>query len=671
MVAGVALLAACSSKAPSLSTPSLSTPSLPTPSLPTPSLSMPDAQLQTDLASVVHKNVATVAPTRLAASLPAPTDRWFSGLVFGATPRPVFPMPLSAELTEDSIAIGLPEVTSSATTIMGANNPQIHLPLGAASMQVTAYDALTVTATYSSAAGSALGSVVLAQGSPFVTYTAAVAQTVPIQPVFTKQAAELYTATVAGHEYGLVIGRGATIDPGGQVSLGAGSTMTIYPAPDGAAASSLAAAAAHPVVGGSVTHAIVGDVVRTTLNYATKDGAATAISVMAGQQVDGGLRLTGSYASIYGTMPIYTGHSVTTTVPLVMPSGALDLSTVTAADKATIVTQLRKDAAGIDFTADDTYFGGKYLYRAANLMVLAEQLGQVETAKSLRAELTAQLRRWFDPTGCATRSDTCFVYDPTVHSMIGLKPSFGSDEMNDHHFHYGYMLYAAAVVSKNDPDLADTIAPVVDLLAADIASPATGSVFPQYRNFDPYSGHSWASGTSPFAEGNSQESSSEAVNAWNGLALWEQVRGNASGYDQARWMMSVEANGAKLYWTNTDVNAFPGFTAKMLALNWGGKRDYATWFSADPSAMLGIQLIPMGPYAQYLGGDNARIMTNLAEAAPSGYSGPFGEYMIQYLALADPAAARAQLGNLPSVIDNGTTKAFVLAWAFSRSDPRR
>ena len=38
--------------------------------------------------------------------------------------------------------------------------------------------------------------------------------------------------------------------------------------------------------------------------------------------------------------------------------------------------------------------------------------------------------------------------------------------------------------------------------------------------FDPYRGHSWASGPSPFASGNNQESSSEAVAAWNGLALW-------------------------------------------------------------------------------------------------------------------------------------------------------
>ena len=239
--------------------------------------------------------------------------------------------------------------------------------------------------------------------------------------------------------------------------------------------------------------------------------------------------------------------------------------------------------------------------------------------------------------------------------------------MNDHHFHYGYMLYAAAVVAKNDPALAKKIAPVVDLIAADIASPQASVNFPQYRNFDPYSGHSWASGTSPFADGNNQESSSEAVNAWNGLALWEQVRGNAGGYDEARWMMSVESDSAKLYWTNTDLSAFPEFTGKIVALNWGGKRDYATWFSPDPGAMLGIQLIPMGPYAQYLAGDNARITANLAEAAPTGYGVEFGEYMVQYLALADPAAARSQLGSLPTTIDNGTTKSYVLAWVLSRS----
>ncbi len=668
LLAGAAVVTACTSKASTGTGSATAGSSSPTTTavLGTSASLIPDPQLQADLAAVTNRKVAKVAPTRLAAGLVPPTNRWFSGLVFGDKPQPVFPMPLSAALTDNSIAVGLPTVTPSAKTIMGGNNPQIQLPLGAAKMQVTAYDTLTVTATYSSTAGSAVGSVVLAQGSPFVTYTAATTQTIPVEPVFKQQTGNLYTTTVAGHEYALVIGSGATVDTGGRVTLVAGSTLTVYATPDKAAASTLAAAAAHPVVGGSASYSIQGDLVRTTLNYKTRDGGPTAIAPMAGQKVVDTTPTAGSFAGIYGTMSIYPGNSVTTTVPLATPSGALDLSSVSAADKGTIVSQIRADAAAIDFSADDTYFGGKYLYRAANLMTLAEQLGVTDVAARLRSKLTAQLTMWFDPRGCATRSDKCFVYDPSIRSMIGLKASFGSDEMNDHHFHYGYMLYAAAVVAKNDPALQKKIAPVVDLVAADIASPGATSNFPQYRNFDPYSGHSWASGSSPFADGNNQESSSEAVNAWNGLALWEQVSGNTAGYDLARWMMSVEANSAKLYWTDTDLAAFPAFTAKIVALNWGGKRDYATWFSPDPSAMLGIQLIPMGPYASYLAGDPARIKANLAAAAAKGYGAQFGEYMIQYLAIADPAAARAQLSHLPSVIDNGTTKAYVLAWVFSR-----
>ena len=130
-------------------------------------------QITADLAGITKQNVAKIAPTRLADGLVPPTNRWFSGLVYGDQPQPVFPMPLSAALTDTGFAIGLPNVTASEKTIMGGNNPQIQVPLGAAKMQVTAYDTLSVTSTYSDASGNALGSVKLVQGSPFVTYTAA------------------------------------------------------------------------------------------------------------------------------------------------------------------------------------------------------------------------------------------------------------------------------------------------------------------------------------------------------------------------------------------------------------------------------------------------------------------------------------------------------------------
>jgi len=628
------------------------------------------ADIQADLAGITQKNVAKIAPTRLADGLVPPTNRWFSGLVFGDQPQPVFPMPLSAALTDEGFGLGLPEVTASEKTIMGGSNPQIQVPLGAAKMQVTAYDTLSVTSTYSDATGNALGSVVLVQGSPFVTYTAAADQTIALEPVFQAgSTADLYTTTVAGHEYGLVIGGGATVDAG-KVTLKSGSTMTLYGAPDGADAASLAKFAADPVVSTSVDHAIDGDTAKTTLNYVTANGGDTVIVPMADQAVDGGAKSTGSYASIYGAMDVYTGSSLTTTAPVTEPSAELDMSTLSDEDKAAVVEQIKTDAASIDFAASatDTYFGGKMLYRAANLMTLAEQLGVTDVAATLRTGLTAELQKWFNPKGCDTSATKCFVYDDGIKSIIGLEASFGSDELNDHHFHYGYLLYAAAVVAKNDPALADSFAPVADLLVADIASSDASAEFPQYRNFDPYSGHAWASGSSPFADGNNQESSSESVSAWNALAMWEKVRGNTDMYDQAVWMMSAEANSAKLYWTNADFSEFPAFTHKIAALNWGGKRDYATWFSPEPGAMLGIQLIPMGSYSTYLAGDTDRIKANLAEAAPGGYSAQFGEYMVQYLALADPAAAREQLANLPAEIDNGTTKSYVMAYVFSRAD---
>lgn len=629
----------------------------------------PAPDIAADLAAITTKDVAKIAPTRLAEGLVAPTNRWFSGLVFGDKPLPVFPMPLSAALTDQGFAIGLPQVTDSAKTIMGGTNPQIQVPLGASSMKVTGYDTLTVTSTYYDGSGSALGSVLLAQGSPFITYTAAAGQTLSIEPIFKAGGTQgLYTTNVAGHDYGLVVGGGATVDEAGKVTLTPGSTITLYGVPDGADAASLAAAAADPVTGGSVDYSVDGDHVTTTLEYATKNGGATAIVPMAGQTVSTGTKGTGTYQTIYGTADTYTGTSVTTSAPLTEPSYQLDVSNLSDEDKAAVVEQIKTDAAAIDFTAADTYFGGKYLYRAANLMTLAEQLGVSDVAKDLRTKLTAELEMWFDPKRCATEATKCFVYDDQIKSIIGQEASFGSDELNDHHFHYGYLIYAAAVVSANDAALADKIAPVVDLAVADIASAQASSAFPQYRNFDPYAGHAWASGSSPFADGNNQESSSEAVNAWNAVALWGKVRGNADLQSQATWMMSTEANAAKLYWTNTDTSEFPAFTGSIAAMNWGGKRDYATWFSAEPGAMLGIQLIPMGSYSTYLAGDADRIKANLKQGAAGGYGVQFGEYMAQYLALADPAAARSALANLPAEIDNGTTKAYVMAYVFSRAD---
>ena len=189
----------------------------------------------------------------------------------------------------------------------------------------------------------------------------------------------------------------------------------------------------------------------------------------------------------------------------------------------------------------------------------------------------------------------------------------------------------------------------MDLLAADIGSNAGNEAFPDRRVFDAYAGHSWASGTSPFADGNNQESSSEAITAWTGLAKWAKSTGNSALEAEAVWMLSTEAQAGLDYWTNFD-NAEPvysGYGHKIVTLNWGGKRDYATWFSPEPAAMLGILVIPMSPASTYLGGDPDRITANVEEAVGGKFDQKFGDYLLMYAALAGDDRAEGRAGRGP------------------------
>jgi endoglucanase Acf2 len=184
---------------------------------------------------------------------------------------------------------------------------------------------------------------------------------------------------------------------------------------------------------------------------------------------------------------------------------------------------------------------------------------------------------------------------------------------------------------------------------------------------DPYAGHSWASGTAPFADGNNQESSAEAVNAWNGLGLWAAASGQKALGTEASWLASNEANDARTYWTQTKLPQ--GFGHQVVSLNWGGKRDWATWFSPDPNAILAIQLIPMGPVQSYLGGDPARIRAQVKEATPGGTDVQFGGYLLAYSALAGKADAdqawTAAQHLSDTAIDDASSHAATLAFIAS------
>ena len=137
-------------------------------------------------------------------------------------------------------------------------------------------------------------------------------------------------------------------------------------------------------------------------------------------------------------------------------------------------------------------------------------------------------------------------------------------------------------------------------------------------------------------------------------------------------MLSSEAASGKAYWTNFDTSqpVYSGYAHKIVPLNWGGKRDYATWFSAEPAALLGILVIPMSPSSGYLGGDPARIEANVKEATGGKFDQKFGDYLLMYSALAGPDQRRAALAAAETLdkkwIDDGNSRSYLLAWLMAK-----
>ena len=664
LVAGLALVVAgCSpTAAPPVASPS-SEPSSAPPSVPAGQEVLPDAAVAPLLEAVPHRTVKPLPAHRLADGLTPPTNRWYSGLVFGDEPMSVFPLPLGFALTGDGFALGLPRVVANPATIAGGFVPDVAVGVGADHSVVANSDPSVVVLDNLAADGARVGTTTIAQGSPFVAWLAERAASVTLPEGFQPAGDDLYAATIGGVQYAL-LAPGAAVS-GGTVDVPAGGSLVFWPVPEGTEVAALASAASHLVTGSEVTYQVGDDQVSTSLTYLA-DGP-TAMARLPHQAADQACEL-GSYPSVLGTMQLCEGSTLTWSAPRLASRAALDLSGLDDGQREQLREQLDADLADLPDLPADTYFGGKALQRLAMLLMVAEQLELPDRAEQAAGALDEALTKWTEPQGCAQREAFCFVYDPEGRGMIGLTPSFGSDEYNDHHFHYGYFLYAAAVLAGHDPTVVERYAPVMTLLAADIAS-SGGEHFPARRAFDPYGSHSWASGTSPFADGNNQESVSESVNAYAGLELWAQAAGDQPLATQAAWMASAEAQSGLTYWTNPDLSEFPGYQAGIVSLLWGGKRDYATWFSPEPAAKLAILLLPMSPSSGYLAGDPDRIRANVDEATGGNFRQQFGDYLLMYSALAGTAerdAALATAADLPDdLIDDGLSRTYLLAWLLS------
>ena len=340
----------------------------------------------------------------------------------------------------------------------------------------------------------------------------------------------------------------------------------------------------------------------------------------------------------------------------------------------------------------DTYWLGKQLGKWATLLPIAEQLGDQASADELTRRIKASLENFFTATDASgapkSAKDGVFYYDANWGTLIGYPASFGSDvELNDHHFHYGYFIRAAAEIARRDPAWARDWGGMVSLLIRDIATADRADpMFPFLRNFDPYAGHSWASGHAKFGDGNNNESSSEAVNAWYGLILWADATGDEKLLDLGVWLYSTEVAAIEDYWFNVHGDLWPKeYTPSVVTMVWGGKGANATWFSANPEAVHGINWLPFTPASLYLGrypeycakNYAALVDENKADdekkaAKDGGKTVPgdgrrwdqWADLIWMYRALSDPADALAQFEARPADFkpEAGNSLAFTYLW---------
>ena len=626
------------------------------------------------LAELPEKDASGIDTTHLSQALIPPTNKWFSGIALQKEPKTIFPTPLGFSATDSSFSYGLPIVTTSAASVIGSLGQIVTTEIeGATHYQVTRYDELSVDLTFGGSAG-ALARVTVTEGSPYIQVTALrklnltmsmLGEAATVQPTVTSFQA--HNATYRSVGFGAI---GFQAD-GEKVhaQLEREGLVTMYALPTGVSKDYLRDTAGARITGATVTYSGQGDSFQTMIHITTEKSNSTAYSFMPHQTTSAKSVLT--YNTLYGKQTVSTGTDFSFRTDSVPLSDSLDLSHVSGADRALLVTTLRREINATSYIGTDTYFAGKELYRSAQLLQLAVTLGETNSASTMQNKLRQQLETWLSIGG--ERSTKYFYYDVRVHSIVGVGTSFGSEAINDHHFHYGYFIYAASVLAAYDKAFLDTYRSQIDVLVADIANYKTGEVLPLRRSYDPYTSHSWASGGAPFNDGNNQESSSEAMNAWIGVALWAKQSGNTQLATQAGWMLSGEAASAKVYWREIQTSQAPFdsvYTHTVVSLNWSGKRDYTTFFSAEPNAIFGIQLIPLSPsMVKQLSVSPAALSAHLTEALPAGsYAVSFGDYLLMYSALGGVHDQLAIAKSLPdAIIDGANSRSYMYAWIMSQA----
>lgn len=312
-----------------------------------------------------------------------------------------------------------------------------------------------------------------------------------------------------------------------------------------------------------------------------------------------------TFDTLRGTLKLVSGHKFATKTKFygALPFFQYDIPSDV---KTRLQTYLSSDK-NIDMSSipTDTYHGAKIIARLANLLPIADNLGDETSKLQIIVKLKNELINWF--TYSSSESNKYFSYDDKWGGLIGITANYGSKDYNDHHFHYGYFIYASAILAMYDESFANDYGGMVNLLIKDIANTdRTDQNFPFMRCFDFYESHSWANGMGGMDDrGIDQESSSEAMNAWAAIYLWGLATNNDNYKNLGIYLYSGENEAIKQYYFNLDRDILKSaYSHNSIGILWGGQITYSLHFTPqNPQTIKGIQILPLTPVMTYLAYD--------------------------------------------------------------------
>ncbi|OAX78086.1 hypothetical protein ACJ72_07609 [Emergomyces africanus] len=342
-------------------------------------------------------------------------------------------------------------------------------------------------------------------------------------------------------------------------------------------------------------------------------------------------------------------------------------------------TELSQDIRAQTYL-DSMYFSGKGLAKFAMLVYTVWELAQ---DRNLAEPAFNRLKDAFAAFANNTQRFP-LVYDNVWKGLVssgtyqtrdpGL--DFGNTLYNDHHFHYGYFILAAAIIGTLDPSWLNDNSPWVNTLIRDAGNPVTiDPYFPFSRAFDWYSGHSWAKGLFESGDGKDQESTSEDNMFAYAIKMWGQTIGDRSMEARGNMMLAILRRSLNSYFLMKSDNVHQPrnfIDNKVTGILFENKADHATYFGSNLEFIQGIHMLPLIPSSPYIRlrdfvSEEWNAMFREGATRPaSTVLGGWQGVLFSNLAIIDAQASWNFFNRDPfdlSRIDGGTSRTWSLAFA--------